>query len=210
MARPPGRRNSDYPERRAALADAASRALVDAEGQPTSLAQVARAVGVSVPTLKHYFDDHDGVIEAALEAARARGQRHLDALRDPGDLALEPSLRAVAADFHFGWVHGVGEIFASGFTHALGNERRGPAAVNHLLEPSLQGLEARLAVHQARGELRPSTDLRAASLCFLAPLMLALLHQRELSGSRCRPLSVEVFAETHLQAWLRGWGAPPA
>lgn len=207
MARPTGSRNANYEERRAELALAASRALINEAGEAASLAELARAAGVSVPTLKHYFEDHNGVFAAALAASREAGKAHVEGMREPGPLALSDSMRQVAEQLQLGWRLGVGQIFAGAFTHGLGHEVRGPAAVDHVLEPTLQALEARLAVHQGRGELAPDADLRVAGLAFLSPLLLALLHQNELSGRRCRPLSMPDFSEAHLQGWLRGWGA---
>jgi AcrR family transcriptional regulator len=207
MARPTGSRNADYEARRAELALAASRALVDADGHPTSLAHIARAVGVSVPTLRHYFDDHDGVVAAAFEAVRDDGHVHIAALKDPGPLDLAASVAEFVCELERGWSFGLGAVFATGLTHGLRHEVRGPAMLDFLVEPTLQALEARLAVHAARGELRADADLRAAALALFAPAFVSRLHQHELGGRSCRPLDQSAFDDTHLDAWLRGWRA---
>lgn len=207
MSRPVGTRNPDYEARRRALALAASAALIDADGQPTSLNQLARAAGVTVPTLRHYFGDHDGVVSAALAEAEVQGKPYTEALADPGPLGLEDSLQAFAINLELGWSLGLGHLFASALTHGLAHAVRGPAVVDHLLEPTLQALEARLGVHRDRGELVASVDLRAAALALLSPLLLAQLHQVGLDGRRCRPLDLVAFREAHLAAWIRGWGA---
>jgi len=207
MGRPVGSRNPDYEERRSQLALAASRALIDADGLPTSLSHVAREVGVSVPTLRHYFGDHDGVVQAAFDAVRRQGQVHIDALRDPGSLALADSVAMFVAELERGWSFGLGEVFATGLTHGLRHGSRGPAMLESLVEPTLQALEARLQVHADRGELRDGADLRAAALALFAPAFVARLHQHELGGRACRPLEQPVFDTAHLEAWLRGWGS---
>jgi AcrR family transcriptional regulator len=210
MARPPGVRNADHDTTRAALARAAAGALLDGEGQPRSLNGLAAAVGVAVPTLKHYFGDHDGVVAAALAQARADGEVHLAALRHPGALPLAESVAAHCAAVAAGWQVGVGALFTAGLSLGLGHAARGPAAIDHLLEPTLVALEARLAVHAARGELRPGADLRVAALSLLSPLLLALLHQGPLGGARCRPLELGAFSAAHQAGWLAGWAAREA
>jgi AcrR family transcriptional regulator len=207
MPRPPGARNADHDEVRARLARAAALALLDGAGQPRSLNALAAAVGASVPTLKHYFGDHDGVVAAALAQSRADGEVHLAWQRDPGPLPLAESVAACCAAIEAGWAFGVGALFTAGLSLGLGHAARGPMAVTHLLEPTLQAVEARLAVHAARGELRPGADLRAAALALLSPLLLALLHQGALGGDRCRPLDLGAFGEAHRRAWLAGWGS---
>lgn len=205
MARPTGTRNPGYDARRAAMASAMVAALVDDAGAPSSLSALATAAGVSVPTLKHYFGDHDGAVRAALQAAEEAGAVYVARLRDPGDAALADSLAGLAAELVAGWPHGLGALFSGAFTQGLGHAARGPAVVDHLLEPTLQGLEARLAVHRDRGELPADVDLRAAGLAFLSPLLLALLHQHGLSGATCRPLDLHAFAREHTASWVRGW-----
>lgn len=208
MPRPPGRRNAGYEARRAALAARLAPALVDGSGQPSSLRELAAAASVSVPTLRHYFGDLDGAVRAALAEAERGAAHYLTWMADPGELSLADSLAAVEARLRAGWGHGLGTLFGAALTHGLGHAARGPAVVDHVLEPTLQALEARLAVHHARGEL-PPLDLRAAALTFLSPLLLALLHQQGLGGAACRPLDLDAFADAHLHGWLSGWCRGP-
>jgi hypothetical protein len=73
-----------------------------------------------------------------------------------------------------------------------------------VLEPSLVTLEARLQRHAARGELRHE-NARLAALQLLSPVLLAVLHQRELGGAQCRPLDLSTFIEPHVDAFVRAW-----
>jgi hypothetical protein len=79
-----------------------------------------------------------------------------------------------------------------------------------VLEPTLQAFEQRLRVHAARGELDVAADddaaLRAAGLAFLAPVLLALMHQHGLSGTVCRPLDVPQLVQMHVKRFVRAYG----
>lgn len=205
MPRRPGTRNADFDVRRHELALAAARALLSPEGGPASFRALVAATGASASVLQHYFGDHQGLVLAAFAAASAAGAPYLRAMADPGDRTVDDSLRVAVADLRVGWSVGVGALQAAGLVHGLGHGTYGPAYVNTLLEPTLQAFEARLAVHQGRGELRPELDLRYGALQLVSPLILALLHQGELSGGTCRPLDLDAFAEAHVAAFLQTW-----
>ena len=81
----------------------------------------------------------------------------------------------------------------------------GPSYVDHLLEPLLQAVEARLEQHQQWGELGDH-DLRFAALSLVSPVVLALLHQDGLGGQGCRPLDVEAFVVAQVNGFVRAYG----
>lgn len=209
--RRPGARDADYEVKRRALARGVLRAMVVGAGKP-SLHDMARATGVSIPTLKHYFGDRAGALAEALRLAVEQGAPYLAAVADPGELPLRASLLKVATDLAGAWgPAGVGDIFAFGMAAGMSDAVVGPGYLDGVLEPTIRAVEARLTVHASRGELAfPETDafqIRAASLSFLSPVVVALLHQRDLSGSRCRPLDMTAFLARHLTAFVRAWGA---
>src|SRR4029453_8388425 len=77
MARTSGSRNRDYDEKRVALLKHLDARLADLSKARPSFREMAAAAGVSVPTLRHYFRDRDGVLQAYLvwqggESARYR------------------------------------------------------------------------------------------------------------------------------------------
>ncbi len=210
MARTPGARDATFDQRRRELALAAARALLRPEGGAASFRSLVAATGASASVLQHYFGAHQGLIVAAFEAARELGAPSVRVMADPGEAPLAASMTAAASWLREGWRAGVGTLQAAGLVHGLGNPTLGPAYVEHLLEPSVQAVEARLAVHRDRGELRPDADLRFAALAFVSPLILALLHQSELSGRTCRPLDVDAFVAAHVDSFVAGWGARSA
>lgn len=60
-----------------------------------------------------------------------------------------------------------------------------------------------------RGDL-PRADVRIGALDLLAPVLVALVlvalpHQEQLDGARCRPLDMDAFCSEHLRRWLLAW-----
>ena len=207
MARPRGARNADYEQSRLALLRSLSTALLRPDGAPASLSDLAAAAGVSTTTLKHYFGDRDGVITAVLETARDDAAGYLSEGASAANRRPERSLPDLLLGTVIAWrEHGLDRLFTGALAVGLGSPARGPAVLQHLLEPFLQAVEALLAEHEHRGEL-PATDAdgrRAAALALLAPLVLALLHQDALGGTDVRPLDVRRLARTHAALVLSG------
>lgn len=209
MPRPTGSRNRDYDASRTALARALAPALLDASGDPNTLKGLAAAAGVSVPTLRHYFGDREDVFAAVLETVRADSVGHLERMADPRDADPAELIPELLVTTTAVWRrYGLGRLFASGLSLGLEHATRGPSFLDELLEPFLQAAERLLAGLVAAGRL-PELDPRATALSLLAPVLVALLHQDNLGGVRCRPLDVEAYARTHADLVLAGLGARP-
>jgi AcrR family transcriptional regulator len=205
MARTRGSRNAGYDEQRAALARKATEALQMEGGVSASMRELAEHAGTSVATLRHYFGDREGVLRAVMESLRAEAAPYLAMSAQPlfGDVrgSLLRFLQGLAtAWFKFG----VGKMYASTLAVGLATRPIGPAFVNHVLEPLLQTGEGLLRRHAERGELEVD-DVRHASLTFLSPVVLALLHQDSLMGAQCRPLDVPAMLSTHVDVFLRAF-----
>lgn len=208
MGRPAGTRNQGYDARRATLAHAVLPRVLADDGPRASLHDLAEAAGASVPTLKHYFGTRSGVVAAALEGARELSRPHLELAAVPSATDLGESMTAFAGSILEAWsTFGVGRFVAGGLAVGIHDAEAGPGYVDGILEPIQQAAERRLAVHAARREARiQAHEVRAAALAFLAPLVLALLHQDPLSGRLCRPLDIDAFVRTHVEAFVRAWG----
>ena len=206
MGRPRGSRNADYAGKRASLAMKLVPRLLAPDGVDASMRELARSAEVSVPTLRHYFSDRDGVISACLEVMQQLGAVHLDrAAEERIDDDLYTSCLWVLQEFAVGWQNGIGQMVTVGLVAGVGSKQIGAAYVSTILEPTLQSVERRLAHHRDRGELTGDVDLRYASLALMCPVILGLMHQGPLSGRDLRPLDVDGFLENHVAHFVRGW-----
>lgn len=205
MGRVAGARNSDYDERRAELAMLVRARLAEQQGHSPSFRELALAAGVSVATLRHYFGSREQLVKAVFAIARATGERHLTRARtvEANDLAqsVKVFLQAVVG----GWTHGqVGTLHRIGLSEGLRNRSTGPDYLVDILEPTLQALERRLAQHIETGAMA-SADTRHAALMLLSPIVLALLHQHDLGGTRCRPLDMQALIDEHVTVFARAY-----
>lgn len=205
MARTPGSRNADHGVKREALAKTVFRVLTDTPAARPSLRELASGAGVPVNTLVHYFGDRSSAVAAGFEAITDDGQPHLDRLAALGERSPADGLAAFLSELGAGWAGPLSAAHTAGFAEGFGNPRVGPAYLQGLFEPTLQGLESLLLRWQERGALPPG-DVRTAALAFLAPALLVLMHQHDLGGAACRPLDFDAWAAAHLEGWLRGWG----
>ena len=205
MGRVEGSRNRKYEEHRRALL----LRVRDRLGQPgasgASLRQLADACGVSLPTLRHYFPQRQDLILAVLAENLADGRPHLAHIataREPFAASIREALGYIA----FGFDQGLGEIHTVGLTEGLRDPVVGPGFVSLVLEPSIEALQRRLDVHVAIGEMR-SVDTRNAALVLLSPVVLLMLHQRELGGATIHPTDVDRFLDDQAEGFVKGYGA---
>jgi AcrR family transcriptional regulator len=209
MPRPSGHRNADYEATRAALLTRLHDALLKADGVRLSFRQMSDAAGVSSTTLRHYFQSREQVIAEVLALSHRAGLPYLHAAATQPTPALRPSLHWFLDYVVQGWRAGVGAVHGLGLTEGIGHSALGPAYVTEILEPSLQAAETRLARHVAAGELAPC-DVRQAAIALLGPLLVALLHQDSLGGTRCRPLDLDAFCREHIKRFVRAFAPPRA
>jgi AcrR family transcriptional regulator len=173
------------------LADLAAIA-VDERTAPVSLRQFAIKAGVSEPTLRHYFNDRQGVVIAILgffaDGARDWLKRSAEpartveeAVRGYAGLALE------GADT---------DTFAQAHAFALVESIHDPvvarAYLDLIVEPSLTAIESRLAPSLDPDGTRPDL-VRHGAISLYAPILIAVVHQRLLRGAQARPLDMGAF-----------------
>jgi AcrR family transcriptional regulator len=207
MSRTAGSRNRNYDAKRLGLLKRLGARLADLSRHRPSFREMAAAAGVSVPTLRHYFANRDGVVQAYLvwQGTESARYRPLVATTDE---AFPESIRRVLHGAAFG-LKDMDRIrtHVVGLTEGLHNDRVGPTYLNATLEPLLGSVEQRLALHVSRAEMR-AVDLRHAAVSLLAPLLVAILHQRELGGAHVRHLDMPRFIEDHADGFVRAYAAP--
>ena len=178
--------------------------LGEPDGARASFRELATATGVSVATLRHYFESREQLIEEALALVHGDGQRYLLEVATGPLPPLKASLAGLLMYLGVGFRNGVDRIHAFGLAAGMQQERLGPAYLREVFDPTLEAVEARLARHVARGELIAG-DVRHMALMLVGPPLLALLHQGVLGGVHTRPLSYEALCGDHLAAFLRAY-----
>jgi AcrR family transcriptional regulator len=206
MARKPGDRNRDYAQTRQDILIRLHADLVPPRGTPPSLRELAKAAGVSLPTLRHYFGGREAVITAVLEFQGQMGEPYLKHL-GWSDREFEVSIREAVFFLAEGLFEAqVSDIHAFGLAEGTQSSVLGRTYRERLLEPTLQALESRLACHVRRQEMKP-VDLRMAALQLAAPLILASLHQGVLGGAESRPLDREALCEAVIGSFVQSFRA---
>ncbi|HPF25763.1 MAG TPA: TetR/AcrR family transcriptional regulator [Steroidobacteraceae bacterium] len=205
MARSAGARNADYDARRSALIHKArERLAARGAGQP-SFRQLADAAGVSVTTMRHYFGSRESVVDAIFAHSYAGATMHLARARVPDNQDLSLSLQSFLQSIVRGWTQGgVDTLHRIGLAEGLRDDQAGLQYLNKVLEPTLQALEQRLGAHIAAGSMR-AADTRHAALLLLAPVVLGLLHQHDLGGTRCRPLDLGEVIAAQVEVFVRAY-----
>ncbi|HVI00179.1 MAG TPA: TetR/AcrR family transcriptional regulator [Enhygromyxa sp.] len=203
-----GAKNADHESKRAAMVAAIAPMVMRAAPERPSLREMAKAAGVSVNNLRHYFGTREGVLEAVFAAMGIAGEPYIRRAIGFTNLPAPLGLRRLLEEIVVAWTPDeLGGLHRSGISEGLGSPELGPAYVEHLLEPTLTVVEKMLEIWAERGEVDiGEQQLRTAGLALMAPVMLALLHQRGLGGARLRPLEFASFIETHVDGFLRGWG----
>lgn len=206
MGRHAGSRNSDFVQTRQALLRAVSTKLRTEKGLRTNFQELAAAAGVSATTMRHYFGSRQGLVRALLENDLATGSPYLLAAATQGPLSLRESIEEFIANLRIGLEMGALEPHLLGLSEGLGDEEVGPAYLDNILEPTIRATEARLSRLIAFGVM-PSCDVRVAALELLSPLLMAVLHQKGLGGTKVRPLDLDAFSSEHIERFLKAYGS---
>ena len=180
------------------------------ESPRPSLRELAVAAGVSVPTLRHYFGARPQVIDAIFEDCLRLGRGGLDAQRSsekPFDESVQDYVEALIRALRAKRDVGLGDLIAVSLGEGLIDTAVSPSTLRHILNPTIEALEARLRVHIARGEMI-ETDVRAAALMLVSPLLLAILHQDQMRGAAMSPMRVEETVLAIGDAFVRAYATP--
>jgi AcrR family transcriptional regulator len=203
MGRISGALNRDHDEKRGKLASSLAHVILAAQGRHLSLKELAESVKVDPGTLRHYFTDRLGVVHAAFESLLPMGEMQKARAAQLAELPARKGLHTLLERIVAAWPQMLGGMHAAGFVEGMSNGELGQAYVATMLEPTLDAVEKLLVAYHARDELQ-IPDARIAALALMAPVFLALFHQHQLSGRKCRPLDLTVFLEGHLDGFFRG------
>ena len=210
MSRPKGSRDGDHEAKRRDLLARMTLHMVRRDGARPSLRELAGAAGVSVPTLRHYFGDRSQTIDAVLAECLRRGRPGLDAQRS-SDKPFAQSIADYAADLVLALTAPktvrLGDVFAISLAEGFLDPSLGSATLTHILDPTIEALRVRLAEHVQRGEMI-ATDLRAAAMVLVSPLLMACLHQQQLRGHVTSPLEMPRLVEDVVAAFVRAYATP--
>jgi AcrR family transcriptional regulator len=211
LPRAKGVKNADHEIKRRELLDRMLPRFARLDRERPSLRQLAVAAEVTAPTLQHYFGDRTGVVAALLEEYRRCGATRLSAVSKANG-AFAASMREFAHGFVVGLQAGSavrqGDVMAASLCEGLADPDISPLALVHIVDPAVDALVVRLEQHAARGEML-ETDLRAAALMLLSPLLLAVLHQDQMNGRDMRHIELGDLAEEVSAAFVRAYAAPP-
>lgn len=199
MGRPRGSRNADYDQKRRKLARKVVGHLIAAPSEHLSLRELARAAGVSVSTMRHYFGDRDGILEASIAEMGLMVGKQLQAAEDGARKATDAKARVqvVLRSLVDAWTKDqLGRAWAVGLAEGA-YARPGAATVKHLLDPLLDSL--------ARAMSGADGCPRTASLMLISPLLVALTHQEALGGKDGSPIDVEGLIVEVSERFLRSW-----
>ncbi|MCY1078110.1 TetR/AcrR family transcriptional regulator [Archangium lansingense] len=175
-----------------------------AGGSHPSLRVLAEGAGVDAGTLRHYFGDRRGVVQAAFEHLLKFGQERQAWAKSLAELPVREAFTQLLGQIAAAWSGALGGLHATGFSEGMADSELGQIYVSSILEPTLSSVEELLIMFHARGELSVP-NARVAALALMSPLLLALFHQHQLQGRRCRPLVMESFVEQHLDGFLKGY-----
>lgn len=204
MARPRGKRSPDFDAKRGELLSRLADRLAATDGPLTGLRALAEAVGVTYPTLRHYFGSRDGILEALFEKRLSEGRFYLAQM----EVTALPFAASIAEAIGF-LVAAAGQpqfmaLHEIGLREGLNTKGIGSHYLARIFEPTLQAIERRLQLHVERGEMR-QVDVRNAALTLLAPLLMGALHQRSLEGATLRPLSMDEFGDQLADVFVRAY-----
>lgn len=209
MSRPKGSRDADHEAKRRDLLARMTLHMVRRDGARPSLRELAAAAEVSVPTLRHYFGDRTQTVDAVLAECLRRGRPGLDAQRAT-DKPFGPSIADYATDLVRALTAPktvrLGDVFAVSLAEGFLEPGLGPSALTHIVDPTIDALQDRLAQHVERGEMI-ATDLRAAAMVLVAPLLLACLHQQQLRGQTTSPMVMDTMVDDLVAAFVRAYAA---
>ena len=132
-----GAKNADHEAKRQKMVALIAPVIMRAAPERPSLREMAKAAGVSVNNLRHYFGTREGVLEAVFEAMGVAGEPYMTRALRFTDLPVATGLHTLLSELTAAWTpEQLGGLHRSGISEGLGSEALGPSYLEHLLEPS--------------------------------------------------------------------------
>jgi AcrR family transcriptional regulator len=176
----------DVDERRRQLLAAGERVFTERAYDDVSMAEVARAAGISKGLLYHYFPSKRDLFVATLEAAAA----DLRALTEP-DPALPPAEQLVkAVEAYLGWI----EEHADSYAKLLESQSGSDDVRSYMAQMRAETVDRLLGAVVRGGDPAAVRTALHGWLWFMDGACLDWLARRDLSREQVRDLLVTAFA----------------
>ncbi|WP_432492013.1 TetR/AcrR family transcriptional regulator [Kineococcus auxinigenes] len=160
----PGSRRAQREARREQILEVATRLFGEGGYRGTSLRDLARACGVSHPTLLHYFPGKDELLMAVL---RRRDERTAAVFEDVDDPRELPALVLRLAELN-ATAPGLVALFAVTSAEATAPEHPAHGYYRERYRAAVEGMSAQLERARAQGLLRAHVDPRRAARAMFA------------------------------------------
>ena len=204
MGRIKGSLSKDHADKREALLYKLHEHVEQGNAIGLGLRSMAEVMGVSVPTVRHYFGSRRGAVQALLETYMKSGEPHLAIMREPSGPFPE-SIRAATEFLLKGFEESpLPQIHSFGLAEGFGDQVLADSYVKDLLESALSAIGDRLKIHMDRGEMR-EMDPRIAAIYFISPILMSFLHQCGLNGRNTYPTDLRALAMGHAEAFIRAY-----
>lgn len=218
MGRPAGSRNVNYDSRRAGLAASIFSAIQARTGR-ASLRDLAVASGVSVSTLRHYFGDRNGLLDALLEVLGEELADTLEQVISELPVPFSEALPALMAELELAVAGPLRDHLRVALVEGLATSALHRVLLYGTLAPSLLAIEDMLEAR--RDQLVPNPNLRVAAVALVTPLFFCLLDGAQ-AAAQTTPEPDEppydpatsfkvtrCAVQAHIASWQRAWVRPP-
>jgi AcrR family transcriptional regulator len=202
MPRPRGRRNNDFEiSRQELLAKILRWARLRQSGTRFSFLELARAAGVSVPTLRHYFRTRQALLGELITSLSP--YKHVTGTPLPVGGAFD-QVGWLLGELVAEWRGGYGEAYALGSRLALLEPSLGSTFVAAVVDPLLSRAERVIGSLMERGDLARG-DERGATMALLAPILLELSFHDARGGVTPDDRDIDAMCTDHVQRFLRAY-----
>ena len=174
-----------------------------------SLRDLAKRVGLTQPSLYHYFPSKEALVEAIF-AQKAAGfaQRRAQAMQDAKLDTPQRFCIWLAEELLRSWQepnHQALMRFVHGEAMRGGSTARAFARAH--IAPSTAGVALVLRRFMEEGKLR-SVDPDHAARSFVGPIILMMMHQHLMGAIHEDPVDLRDFIHSHIDTFLRGVSRP--